>query len=209
MTAPAPPTDPAKDARFQAAFAHVNGLIEGGARFTDDPADPGGATKFGLSLRFLAAEGHFAPSVLEYFDIGKDGQVTAVDVKNLTVEQAEGVFHQVFWSETNACSLPAPFDCAIYDQSVNDGAEPAAVILQSACNDVGLRAVPPIALDGAIGPSTIERVKLIIATCGTAALLDHLRTRAANRYRLIAAQHPSSQKYLAGWLKRADQLGDI
>ena len=58
MDAGKTPTDPitvtAFSERFEHAFAELLG-IEGG--FVDDPVDRGGATKYGISLRFLKAEG--------------------------------------------------------------------------------------------------------------------------------------------------------
>ena len=63
-------------ARFEAALAVV---LEHEGGFVDSPADPGGATNGGLSLRQLVKEG------LKW-DIDGDGDVDRDDIEALTLE---------------------------------------------------------------------------------------------------------------------------
>jgi hypothetical protein len=59
-------------------------LIEGG--FVDDPTDRGGTTKYGISLRFLAAAGAFDSDGdgIADFDLDMDGDIDGADVRKLT-----------------------------------------------------------------------------------------------------------------------------
>ena len=54
---------------------------EGG--YVNDPDDPGGATKYGVTIHSMRRLG---------LDLNHDGQVNATDVKALTVEQAADIF---------------------------------------------------------------------------------------------------------------------
>ena len=54
---------------------------EGG--FVNDPADPGGATNYGVTLGTLRRLG---------LDVTGDGQVTEADVRNLSREKAVEIF---------------------------------------------------------------------------------------------------------------------
>jgi hypothetical protein len=56
-------------------------LIEGG--FVDDPTDRGGTTKYGISLRFLAAAGAFDSDGdgIADFDLDMDGDIDGADVR--------------------------------------------------------------------------------------------------------------------------------
>lgn len=62
---------------------------EGG--YCDDAGDPGGATKYGVSLRFLRSEG---------YDIDGDGDVDVDDVKAVTKAKARELFRKHFWPAT-------------------------------------------------------------------------------------------------------------
>ena len=73
---------------FEKAHAFV-ARMEGG--FVDDPADPGGTTNYGVSLRFLKSQG------LEAGDIDGDGDIDADDIRALTPERAAGVLRRAFW----------------------------------------------------------------------------------------------------------------
>ena len=64
---------------------------EGGEKFTDDPLDRGGATRWGVSLRF--AEG---TNDLALFDLDKDGKITKNDIKLLDKDTAYKVYKKYF-----------------------------------------------------------------------------------------------------------------
>lgn len=70
---------------------------EGG--YSNDPKDPGGETRFGISKRYH-----------------KD-----TDIKNLTREQAEAIYFSEYWLGSDACLLPWPYCLAVFDAAVNPG----------------------------------------------------------------------------------------
>ena len=81
---------------FPAAFAIVVGL-EGG--YVNDPRDPGGETKYGIAKRAHPE----------------------LDIKNLTLEQAQDIYRREYWNAA-ACDMH-PWEDAIctFDCAVNQG----------------------------------------------------------------------------------------
>ena len=87
---------------------------EGGATITDDPDDPGGLTKYGISQR--AHPG--------------------VDIRGLTYERAAAIYRRDYWDRLRCGELPAGLDLAVFDGGVNQGVGFAAKALQ---RDAGAR----------------------------------------------------------------------
>lgn len=72
---------------------------EGGDKITNDPKDPGGLTKYGISKRAF-------PNL---------------DIANLTLEQAQEIYHDKYWSALNLDGKPFPIACSQFDAAVNCG----------------------------------------------------------------------------------------
>ncbi len=70
---------------------------EGG--YSNDPRDPGGETKFGISKR----------------------SYPAVDIKALTRPQAIAIYERDFWQRVQGDKLPRPFVFQALDAAVNHG----------------------------------------------------------------------------------------
>lgn len=81
---------------FETAVAFVLAR-EGG--FSNNPADPGGATNFGISQRAY-------PSV---------------DIKALTVAEAKAIYHHDYWLAIGAENLPDDIKLIAFDTAVNSG----------------------------------------------------------------------------------------
>lgn len=92
---------------FDIAFDRLMGH-EGG--YVNDPDDPGGETKWGISKRSYPNE----------------------DIKNLTREQAKVIYHHDFWERINAESMPDGVAFQAFDFAVNSGIETAVRKLQAA-----------------------------------------------------------------------------
>lgn len=92
---------------FDAAFAIVVG-IEGG--YVNDPADPGGETRFGISKR----------------------QYPQIDIASLTLDQAKALYLRDYWSVCRCDELPWDMALAVFDCAVNQGPGTAERIHASA-----------------------------------------------------------------------------
>lgn len=189
--------------------------VEGG--YVNDPADRGGATSFGISLRFLASEGAFDSDGdgKADFDLDMDGDIDGADIKALTRDDAIAIYHRCFWLPVRADDFPAPLGEMLFDQAVNGGLHAARKLMQRAINGCIMRAVKGarapalLKVDGALGPASREAMKWVLRypAQGMPALVQSYRDAVAERYRDIAARNPSQKRFLKGWLNRAAHLG--
>lgn len=197
--------------RYSAAVRDVLGS-EGG--FVDDPKDRGGTTNFGISLRFLASEGAFDEDGdgKADFDLDMDGDIDGHDIRKLTRGDATYLYHRCFWTRFDCESFARPIGEMMFDQAVNGGGGAARKILQRAINqclhDAGC-GVLAIEVDGRIGDSTRAAIDRVLQRPGSGmpALIVAFRNQVRERYRAIVAKYPSQQRFLRGWLARAERLG--
>jgi len=138
-----PPLEATLPTRFTSCLDVVVGA-EGG--FVDNPADPGGATKFGITIKTLAA--------------WRRKPVSVVDVRALTLREASEIYKAAYWDPMRCGDLPHGIDLMMFDCGVNAGPRHAVIALQQA---LGLNC------DGLIGPETLaaaraaDRRSLILA----------------------------------------------
>lgn len=202
--------------RYAAEARRILG-IEGGPKVTNDPDDRGGTTKFGISLRFLAAEGAFDDDQdgKADFDLDMDGDIDGEDVRKLSQGDAIYLYLKCVWSPLKADSFPQPLGEAMFDQAVNGGITAARKLLQRALNTCLLampgakQGVALLKVDGVIGDGTRAVLRQVVTYpgLGMPRLIEAYRDAARERYRQIVARFPSQQKYLRGWLARAERLG--
>jgi lysozyme family protein len=178
---------------------HMAGEIvarEGG--YVNDPDDPGGATKHGVTIHTMRALG---------LDLDGDGDIDAADVRRLTHAQAVGIFVDHYFVRPGIAQLPPVLHESVFDMYVNAGAN-AVRILQRLLNRMGEK----LAVDGRIGPNTIAA-----AARAAAEAPDHIACAYGiarrNYYFAIADRRPASRKYArtraggkGGWIKRAEEF---
>lgn len=194
--------------RFEHAFADLLG-IEGG--FVDDPVDRGGATKYGISLRFLKAEGQIDEDLDGYadFDLDMDGDIDGADVRRLSVGDAKSLYKRSFWEVLECESFPQPIGEMLFDQGVNGGNHAAKKLLQQAINAVlraGQYRTIPLKVDGQIGDRTLSAFNSMWERHATQLVIEY-REAVKDRYHAIVRRNPSQAKFLKGWLNRAERLG--
>lgn len=90
-------------------------ISEGGSRYTNHPRDPGGPTKYGITLN----------DVRRYIN----RSATAQTVRDLTEEQAHEIYKTRYWDALRGDELPKGLDYTIFDYGVNSGiARPGKVL---------------------------------------------------------------------------------
>lgn len=151
---------------FEKAFAIVIG-IEGG--YSNNPNDAGGETKYGISKRAY-------PNL---------------DIRNLTLEAARGIYKKDYWDRVRGDLLPAPMALIVFDAAVNSGVGQAIKWLQEA---VGAHA------DGVIGPVTLAAVQAHSGR-GAALIAEYMAQR-----NVFLAGLPSWRSFSLGWSRRMAAL---
>jgi lysozyme family protein len=169
---------------------------EGG--YVDDPDDPGGPTKFGVTIHTARRLG---------LDLDGDGDVDAADVRRLTREEAIDIFVREYFERPRIGMLPEALQPSVFDMQVNAGAQ-AVKILQRLLRDMGLE----IAVDGVIGPQTARAARVAMEMAPDH-LVDAYGIARRNFYYALADRRPASRKYArrrdggkGGWITRAESF---
>jgi lysozyme family protein len=159
---------------------------EGGA--TNDKDDPGGATQWGVSLRFLKQIG---------YDVDKDGDVDADDIFKLTRTDADKIYLKHFWDKYNFDDIQQ-LDIAIklFDTCVNIGPIPTYKLIRATFNEILEEKVP------ASGPIDLD-ILYMLNMVYSDVFLEEFRKQQADHYLKIIKANPKLAKYKNGWLKRA------
>ena len=119
---------------YEKALAHT---LEFEGLWSDNPADPGGATMKGITLavyRVWKRNPHITPEQLRV--------IPNEDVYNL--------YKQLYWDEINGDSLPSGIDYIVFDSAVNMGVGRAIKLIQEAAG------VPS---DGVLGAQSLAAIK--------------------------------------------------
>ena len=181
-------------ADFQKALSFVLGN-EGG--FSNDPNDEGGATNYGISLRFLRSlsdeklrgYGFYIPPDL-------------LSIEKMTIDQATAVYKGEFWEA-------APFDQIqrqsianyVFDMAVNHGVSMGVKLLQRAlCACMMSKNYMPE--DGILGDKTVNAM-----SHGCLGLPAVMVAQRAQYYRELVHVRPADREFLDDWLVRAFRFG--
>ncbi|CCG09703.1 glycoside hydrolase family 108 protein [Pararhodospirillum photometricum] len=178
----------------------LNGLLDQEGEFVEDPADRGGATKHGISLRYATGIG---------LDLDGDGDVDRDDIIRLTPEEAARLFRRDFFEEPGIHRLPAPLWPVLVDWAVNSGAARPLLALQQTLNaflDLRPGLYPPLVEDGRMGPKTRRAAESALALVAPAWIINAVCDRREAFYRDLVRRDPTQRRFLAGWLRRTDSF---
>lgn len=140
----------------------LNRLLKDEGGYTNDPNDNGGPTNFGVTII----------DVRKY--VKKDA--TTQDVRNLTVDQAKGIYQSKYWNALGCDSLTSGVDYTCFDYGVNSGLGRPRKALQR------FKSLKGVDLINAINN---ERTAFLQA---------------------LAASQAHDQKFLKGWLARVERV---
>ena len=169
---------------------------EGGYVF--HPNDPGGATKYGVTLATLRQLG---------LDINDDQIIDEQDVKDLSIEKAVDIYVEHNFNKPNISLLPDIVHENVFDMNVNPGRCAMRSFQQLLCDMGSL-----ISVDGEIGPQTQKAGKRLAQ-----AAPDHLNDAYAivrrNYYLSLGDERPRLRKFArtnrgekGGWVIRAESF---
>lgn len=147
-------------------------ILEAEGGFSDDPDDSGGMTKFGISHKAYPA----------------------LDIANLTKEEAGRIYQRDYWDAVKAGEMPESIALAVFDGAVISG--PVASVRW-------LQTIMDVNVDGVVGAETLRAVWAREVTGQT--LVSYLARRAVH-FAEITRQRVSQRKYERGWYLRLFRL---
>lgn len=171
-------------------MANIDKLIphilkwEGGSKFTNDPLDRGGATKYGITLNTL---------ISNHYDINHDGKVNVDDVKALQLEDFKKILKKQYWDRWKADDIVNQSLANLLVDWLWGSGKHSILIPQR------LLGVPA---DGIVGQ------KMINALNGANQKLIYNKVWQARKefYENIVKNNPSQIKWLKGWMNRLNDL---
>lgn len=163
---------------FDAAFDYL--IQNEGSAFTSDSVDPGGPTKFGITLPILS----------KYLD----RVVDASDIRVIDEPTAKLLYKKLFWEAIYGDNLPYPIATALFDTAVNRGQLIAIGFAQNCLTNLHA--------DGIIGEETLHALN---STDPEIFIYNYIGAL-QDSYIELCLHAPSQLKYLRGWLKRARRL---
>lgn len=157
---------------------------EGG--YVNHPADPGGATNFGIIQKNLARWNATHP-----------GLGFPANVRDLTLDQAKTIYRAEYWRWDDIVD-PA-IAIKLFDIGVNCGTGTSIRLLQKA---ISLLAGSPIDIDGKLGPGTLRAANALAPEALMRAICQVQR----RHYQSLVTNDPSQAVFLKGWLNRAARI---
>ena len=145
--------------------------LEGG--LVDDPRDPGGITKYGISLRFLKQ---------------LNGSASREEILDLDMAGAVALYEEHFWDKCQCDRMPPPLGLLVLGGAINQGPQRVLRRLQRtvATND-----------DGIIGEHSLSAIH----SCWIANPQELLRDFTARRAKMYA-ETKNVDIYGRGWYRR-------
>lgn len=152
-----------------------------GHGYTNDPRDPGGPTKYGISLRWYRSK--------------FNKLATAGDIIRLRYEDAERLYFLYWWQQVDGSmfsyeELPQRLASFLFILGINIGSRKAHEIVQKAYNRMTRNS---LGVDGILGPNTLKAVRSV----NEVELLSWCGLYAIRYYERI-----NSETYEDGWLRR-------
>jgi len=156
---------------------------EGG--FSNDKADRGGATKFGITIGDLSKWRRRAVSIQE--------------VRDLSADEAKAIYKAWYWDTLSLDQVRSEgVAICMFDIGVVRGIGVPPKYAQQICNSHGANLV----VDGHVGPKTL----LAVNALDPALFIRDFASKTKAGFYAIVAGRPSQIVFLKGWINRANRL---
>lgn len=163
---------------------------EGGDKYTNDPADAGGPTRFGITEKVARADGYTG------------------DMRVFPRDWAERIYTKRFITSPGfglIFNLSPAIGEECIECGVNMGPALPSKFLQrwlNAFNQQG-KLWPDLAVDGKVGPGTASALSSFLklrGSEGVTVMVRALNCLQGNRYLEITEANPSQERFVYGWL---------
>jgi lysozyme family protein len=164
----------------------VQVILEHEGGYSDNPADPGGATNFGITQRELTR-------CADNLELPKD-------VKDLTKKSAAKYYQSEWWGKYNYNVINSQYLATkIFDMAVNMGASEAHKLVQRCINEFNYK----VTVDGILGGLSLHALNSIIVLGDDEDFKRDLQNEQRDFYESLVKEKPKLQVFLKGWLQRA------
>jgi len=148
---------------------YIDVILEHEGGCVNDPNDPGGETNFGICKR----------------------QFPELDIKNLTVNQARGIYLEKYWKPMKLDLIQNELlKLHLFDMGVNAGIGTAIKLLQRILN---------CKEDGDLGPVTSK-----LANEYKGDIVEEYKSSRIEYYGDLVKKKPTLLKFLRGWITRVN-----
>lgn len=168
----------------------IAGIVVREGRYSNNPADAGGETMWGITIAVAREEGYTGP------------------MRDMPRATAELIYLRRYvtkpgFDKVAAVSMHLAEE--LVDTGVNMGAGLPGPWLQRILNGLnqGGKRWPDLAVDGKIGPATVGALRALLeyrGTEGEKVVLSALNCLQGARYIEITESRPSNEEFLYGWL---------
>ena len=173
----------------------IENVIDREGGYSDHPADRGGPTRYGITIRTARAHGF------------------AGDMRELPLSEAKRIYENIYWigPALDRVAERAPDLAAeMFDTAVNMGPATATGFLQRSLNALnrGGHDYADITVDRQIGPRTLAALDAFLKARGRggeAVLLKAVEALQGAKYLYLAETRPANEAFLYGWL--ANRIG--
>jgi len=172
---------------FDIAFKQTVG-VEGG--YSNNPLDPGGETKYGITVRVARANGYTGP------------------MRDLPLTTAKDIYRRQYWDVLSLNDINAVCEYIaeeMFDTGVNMGVGTVGKFLQRALNVLNRdgKDFRDLEVDGIIGPVTVAAMREYFDHRGDQGMIVLLRLLdgfQAVRYVEIAEKDDKREAFVFGWV---------
>jgi len=175
------------DAVFSYVLAHT---LESEGLFSDDAADSGGATMYGITKAVAEKNGYHG------------------DMRQLPLEKAKEIYYKEYWVKPNfhrVADLDEDLAKELFDAGVNVGTSLASKWLQrslSVLNNQG-KHYDDLVPDGRIGPKTLEALSAYLhLRYDSDVLVKAIDSLQGHHYITLAEKREKDERFVYGWLNR-------
>lgn len=159
----------------------IDATIKAEGGYVNDPADRGGATKYGITQAVARANGYMG------------------DMRDLPLDTAREIYKREYAVKPGFADFPSQVAAELFDTGVNMGTAKATEFLQRAVNALDGAG---IAVDGKMGPATRGAVNAYLQSRGNAVdiLCKTLNCLQGVRYVEIVEKNPTQRRFINGWI---------
>jgi lysozyme family protein len=158
---------------YESALAHV---LKSEGLWSDNPADPGGATMKGITLSV-------------YREWRRNTHITKEELRVIPDEEVYNLYKELYWNKVQGDNLPAGVDYAVFDAAVNMGVGRAAKLIQEAAG---------VTADGVLGPASLSAIQKTEAK----ELIEKFSQLKEEFYRSLG----TFPTFGVGWLRRVAEV---